>query len=342
MMDMAWSAQKPGNWLFHCHVLFHTAPELRTSETIHDHSALGPEDHMAGLVLGVRAVASTDSARNEGTGSARALTLLVGERVKRTHRDPATGRDTPALGYALVEATEEPRETAPGPTLVLTRGEPVAITIMNRLRQATSVHWHGIELESYYDGVPGFGGLREVTPYIAPGQSFVARFTPPRSGTFIYHTHFNDYLQLSTGLYGALLVLDDRTRFDPEHDKVFVISRDGPDDEHDAVLVNGATEIGPAPLTVGESYRFRFIGITPAPDADVSMSQGGTLVEWRPMAKDGAELPLDAQQVSPAQVRIAPGETYDFEVRPAQRGELRVRVYLRDFNKEAVVRFDVR
>jgi FtsP/CotA-like multicopper oxidase with cupredoxin domain len=121
-----------------------------------------------------------------------------------------------------------------------------------------------------------------------------------------------------------------------------VISRDGPDDEHDAVLVNGATEIGPAPLTIGERYRFRFIGITPAPDADVSMSQDGTLVEWRSVAKDGAELPLNAQQVSPAQVSIAPGETYDFEVQPAQRGELRLRVYLRDFNKEAVARFDVR
>jgi manganese oxidase len=40
-----------------------------------------------------------------------------------------------------------------GPTLVLRRGEPVAITLVNRLSEATSIHWHGMELESYYDGV---------------------------------------------------------------------------------------------------------------------------------------------------------------------------------------------
>ena len=44
------------------------------------------------------------------------------------------------------------------------------------------MHWHGIELESYYDGVAGFGGsARRVTPVIAPRDSFYARFTPPRA-----------------------------------------------------------------------------------------------------------------------------------------------------------------
>jgi manganese oxidase len=85
----------------------------------------------------------------------------------------------------------------------------VAITIVNGITHATSVHWHGIELESYYDGVPHFGGdSRARTPYIPPGGSFVARFSPPRAGTFAYHTHFNDFAQLSTGLYGALIVFE--------------------------------------------------------------------------------------------------------------------------------------
>src|SRR5215217_9307051 len=70
------------------------------------------------------------------------------------------------------------------PTLLLKRGEPVSITVVNELPEATAVHWHGIELESYFDGVADYSGhARHVAKAIAPGDSFVARFTPPRSGT---------------------------------------------------------------------------------------------------------------------------------------------------------------
>jgi hypothetical protein len=79
--------------------------------------------------------------------------------------------------------------SAPGPALVLTRGEPIAIRVANRLSEPTSVHWHGIELQSYYDGVAGWTGhQKQVTPMIQPGKSFTVYFNPPRAGTFIYHT----------------------------------------------------------------------------------------------------------------------------------------------------------
>ena len=62
--------------------------------------------------------------------------------------------------------------------------------MVNHLCQPTAMHWHGIELDSYYDGVPGWSGTPERrSPMIAPGDSFIARMTPPRSGTFIYHAH---------------------------------------------------------------------------------------------------------------------------------------------------------
>jgi FtsP/CotA-like multicopper oxidase with cupredoxin domain len=98
--------------------------------------------------------------------------------------------------------------SAPGPALVLTRGEPIAIRVTNRLSEPTSVHWHGIELQSYYDGVAGWTGYqKQVTPMIQPGKSFTVYFNPPRAGTFIYHTPMNDLSQLSSGLYGAIVVL---------------------------------------------------------------------------------------------------------------------------------------
>src|SRR5215470_11910349 len=40
----------------------------------------------------------------------------------------------------------------PGPTLRLRQGEPVRITVENRLDQGTTVHWHGIRLPIAMDG----------------------------------------------------------------------------------------------------------------------------------------------------------------------------------------------
>jgi manganese oxidase len=73
--------------------------------------------------------------------------------------------------------------------MVLSRGEPVEITVLSRLSEPTAIHWHGLELDSYYDGVIGGGTGDQVTPAIAPDGSFVSRFNPNRAGTFIYHTH---------------------------------------------------------------------------------------------------------------------------------------------------------
>ncbi|HTE46094.1 MAG TPA: multicopper oxidase domain-containing protein [Gemmatimonadaceae bacterium] len=75
----------------------------------------------------------------------------------------------------------------PGPVLELTRGERVAINIVNRSHDKAAIHWHGIELESFPDGVPGWSGAgNHVLPMIAPGDSFTVRFTPTRAGTFMY------------------------------------------------------------------------------------------------------------------------------------------------------------
>jgi len=82
----------------------------------------------------------------------------------------------------------QPPAAAPliGPPIVLTSGEPVEIEVVNRMKEPTAIHWHGIELESYYDGVPNWTGTPEqTTPAVEPGKSFVARMAPPHPGTFI-------------------------------------------------------------------------------------------------------------------------------------------------------------
>ena len=77
----------------------------------------------------------------------------------------------------------------------------MAITVVNRSSDHASIHWHGIELESYPDGVPGWSGSGNGhhARRSRPGDSLTVRFTPPRAGTFMYHSHFNEAKQISVG-----------------------------------------------------------------------------------------------------------------------------------------------
>jgi len=323
-MAMTWSPARPGNWLFHCHNLFHVMPDNRLPMPgwYEEYAALPHDQHMSGLVLGVHALPAEDATTSKDSGAPRRLTLRIGERPGIQY--DGIGMRGPGLGYAV----DAGPVTAPGPVIVLERGRPVEITIVNGITKASSVHWHGIELESYYDGVPHWGGdSRQVTPHIAPGEAFVARFTPPRAGTFIYHTHFNDYVQLTTGLYGALLVVEPGQPIAREVDHVFVISQGGLDDQKDPVLLNGA--VAPPPLTLRSSrkHRLRLIGITASPSARVRLTRGGSLLTWRPLAKDGADLGAGGPS-GPAEVEIFPGETYDFEFTADEPGPLRLEAVL--------------
>ena len=87
----------------------------------------------------------------------------------------------------------------PAPTLKLREGDTVTIRVTNRLREATSIHWHGIILPYQMDGVPGVS-----FPGIAPGETFTYQFRLEQTGTYWYHSHSGT--QEQTGMYGALIV----------------------------------------------------------------------------------------------------------------------------------------
>jgi FtsP/CotA-like multicopper oxidase with cupredoxin domain len=229
-----------------------------------------------------------------------------------------------AFGIGKPGATTTP--TIPGPPLVLTQGESTAIRVVNHLSEPLAVHWHGMEVDSYYDGAPGVSGSdQQLLAPIQPGGSFVARFAPRRSGTFIYHTHFDDLKQLSSGLYGPLIVLPPGEMFDPNTDRVLVISRAGPGET--PIWLNGSRSPAMGALRVGRTYRLRIINILPEnPPVDVQLTRRGDSIMWRPAAKDGADLPGRQRTLTPARLTIAVGETYDFEVRPDATGDLTLAV----------------
>ena len=318
-MSMTWRPERAGNWLFHCHLMHHVSTERRLDRSPsadHGHAGHDASSGMAGMILGVRVLdAAPAAARIAAPPTPRKLALTM---------DRRGSADEPGFGFGLSgDRVPSALATAvvPGPPLVLKRGEPVEITVLNRLGERTAVHWHGMELDSYYDGVHNWSGIdRRLAPMIEPDGSFVVRFTPPRSGTFIYHTHLHDERQLPLGLYGPMLVVDDDQAYEPETDHVVVVGRSGIDPAAPDVLVpvtplviNGQT----APLftwKAGVRHRVRLINITPDSIVSVSLQNAQGPVTWLPAAKDGAPLPAGRRQPIAARQTIAAGETYDFEI----------------------------
>jgi FtsP/CotA-like multicopper oxidase with cupredoxin domain len=298
----------------------------RTSSDVHPATAShGAMNHalseMNGLVMGVIVRGKPAAAAAQaGAATRRALRLLV--------RPSVGGSATkPYYAFSLQTGGAEPPPDSGlhlGPPLVLTRGEPTSITVVNELDKPTAVHWHGIELESYYDGVAGFAGSgTKIAPVIEPGGSFDARFTPPRSGTFIYHTHVDEMRQQQAGLNGALIVVDDPAKYDRTHDIILLISVPRKAAQSDVVYLNGSATPAPLDMRVGDRYRLRFINIHVfRPSMRMRLLNGDTLATWRAVAKDGMDLPLDQSVTGPAEVQMGNGETYDFEYSPTAAGNI--------------------
>ena len=190
---MEWVPERVGNWLFHCHVMAHVAPERRlgaspsgdpaggyigdsgqTHGAAHGawrppasttntprtavHDPADPSLGMAGMVLGI----TVTRPRRRAGGSAGRDAATPRQLTMTIHGPSADGAT--AAGDHVTEdgapAATRRRGASPGPPVVLRRGEPVEITLVNQLAESTSMHWHGLELDSYYDGVHGWSGAR--------------------------------------------------------------------------------------------------------------------------------------------------------------------------------------
>jgi len=103
----------------------------------------------------------------------------------------------------------------PAPELRWREGDIVTLRVTNKLKQPTSIHWHGIILPNPMDGVPGltYAG-------IMPGETFVYRFKVGQSGTYWYHSHSG--FQEQTGLYGPI-VIEPRHKDPVSYDRDYVV-----------------------------------------------------------------------------------------------------------------------
>jgi len=335
-----WVADKLGNWVFQCEEPEHSS--LRAPLGLPSNWAPNAARGMGGLVAGV------EIKHAEGDTSWRIPPAPPPAPVRRMRLvlrpHPASTTAMPIYGVSLEEGglvTFPDTAQHAGPALLLNRGELTSVTIVNQLPEPTAIHWHGIEGESLYDGVPGFSGFRPpplparlnlpqptgpfFAPLIMPSDSFEVRLAPPKAGTFAYHAQVNTGRQQGAGIVGAIVVAE-KGKHDATREMTVLVS--SPADsaaEETSVLLNGSLVPRLVELRRGIPYRMRLLNFTTGrPDVVLDLVQDSSLTTWRPVARDGIDLPLAERGPQPARMRVSMGQTRDIEYTAVRAGDLRL------------------
>ena len=214
----------------------------------------------------------------------------------------------------------------PGPVLKGNKGDTIVVKVKNLLSESTIIHWHGVRLSASMDGTG------ESQKPIRPGEEFEYRFVVPDAGTFWYHSHQNETVQMERGLYGALIVEDDS---DPvtDDDRIFMIDdmklttdnrfkrgnfisrwierHDGR--EGNILLINGK-EMPVINMHAGQVERWRFVNSSSARYFVLHLNGK----PFRIIGTDGGLLQNPVEQ---KKVLITPGERLDILAGPFEEGE---------------------
>ena len=158
----------------------------------------------------------------------------------------------------IVNVTGKPLEKVtvnhllPAPTLTWNEGENVVVHVTNHMDEPSSIHFHGIMLPGFMDGVKGFNGY----PGIEPGTTFTYRFTVRQNGTYWYHSHTSG--QEQDGLYGALIIRPkgiDPIHADREHVVLFSDFSEEKSDDIQANLKMSSDYYNNARRTVADFFQ---------------------------------------------------------------------------------------
>ncbi|HJU90288.1 MAG TPA: multicopper oxidase family protein [Gemmatimonadaceae bacterium] len=227
----------------------------------------------------------------------------------------------------------------PGPTIEANVGDVLEIRFTNRLPEPTVIHWHGLQVPAAMDGTD------MVQRPITPGQTFTYRFKLPDAGTFWYHPHMNETVQLERGLYGAIVV---RAPNEPRMDAERVIVLDDVQldrkgqikppgwwiERHDGRqgstrLVNGKRE-PQLEIAAGQIERWRIVNAASA--RYVRLSIGGR--EFTILGTDGG---LIDRPIVVNEVLLTPADRVDIAVGPFAEGEA-LEIEALPYNRRTVAR----
>lgn len=215
----------------------------------------------------------------------------------------------------------------PGPAIHAREGERVRIEFTNNLPDATTVHWHGVDVPFEQDGVPGVSQAA-----IEPGATYTYEFVARPSGTRFYHAHGSsmrdEARQLDMGMSGPLIIEPTRSQTAADVDRTLVLDEWGVEDggmnaammsgaghaAHDAgfnvFTINGRAAPDTVPIHVkrGQTVRLRFVNAGSSTTHPMHLHGH----QFTIIALDGNPVPLPARQLRNV-VTVAPGETADVE-----------------------------
>lgn len=229
---------------------------------------------------------------------------LIAEPIRREF---APGFEVNCWGY---------NGSSPGPTIEAIEGDTVRILVTNKLNEPTSVHWHGIILPNGMDGVAGL-----TQQSIPPGETFKYEFTLKQNGTFMYHPHSDEMVQIALGMMG-FFIIHPKDAEDPPIDRDFAIFL------HEWRIPMGAQT--PDPFEMLDFNLFTFNSVLYPKMESLVVKQGdrvrirlaNVMMNSHPIHLHGHEfvvtrrgakkLPPSAQY-SEVTVLVAPGETRDIE-----------------------------
>ncbi|HJP85720.1 MAG TPA: multicopper oxidase family protein [Gemmatimonadaceae bacterium] len=212
----------------------------------------------------------------------------------------------------------------PGPTMEARVGDVLEIRFTNNLPEPTTIHWHGLQIPAAMDGTD------MVQHPIMPGETFTYRFKLPDAGTFWYHPHMNETVQLERGLYGAIVVRGaNEPRFDAE--RVLVIDDVKLDskgeikppgwwlEHHDGrqgptKLINGRKE-PELTIAAGQVERWRIVNASSARYVRLSL-------DGRPFTLIGTDGGLIDAPVTMHEVLLTPADRAEIAVGPFTEGEV--------------------
>ncbi len=206
--------------------------------------------------------------------------------------------------------------SSPGPTIEAVEGDTVRILVTNHLNEATTIHWHGLILPNGMDGVAGL-----TQRAIPPGETFKYEFTLKQNGTFMYHPHSDELVQIALGMMG-FFIIHPSEKEEPHVDRDFAIFL------HEWRIPLGAKT--PSPFEMLNFNLFTFNSLL-FPNIDAMVAKKGERVrirlgnvmmnshpihlhghEFTVTRRGGNKLPPSAQY-NEVTVSVAPGETRDIE-----------------------------
>jgi len=254
-------------------------------------------------------------------GSTLPWRLVDGVKVYHLIAEPVTREFAPGLevdcwGY---------NGSTPGPVIEAVEGDRVRIYVSNRLPEPTSVHWHGILLPNGMDGVAGL-----TQKPIPSGATFKYEFTLRQSGSFMYHPHFDEMLQMGMGMMG-MFVIHPREPQEPRIDRDFAIMlaewaiapgarRANTTVMNDFNLLTLNSKVYPAtePLVVrrGDRVRIRLGNLGPTDHHPLHLHGH----KFRVVGTDGGAIPESAQWPETS-ILVPVGSTRDIELVADQPGD---------------------